>query len=98
MIFLFCRLANMPRRNCLENSWIGLDRVFSVARSVDKGALRPVLPTRRRPRVESIRIYQTVSVGNLVNRGNLPPQLVARGIKVCTMANARVVLAIQESP
>ena len=51
-------------RNCLENSWIGLDRVFSVSRSVDKGALRPVLPTRRRPRVEPIRIYQTVSLGN----------------------------------
>jgi hypothetical protein len=42
-------IHQVAERNCLENSWTGLDRVFSVARSGDKGALRPVLPTRGIP-------------------------------------------------
>jgi hypothetical protein len=34
--------AELPFRNCLENSWTGLDRVFLVSQSSDKGALEPV--------------------------------------------------------
>src|SRR5215211_7547051 len=34
-------------RNCLENSWTSLDRVFLVSQSGDKGALQPVFPTHR---------------------------------------------------
>jgi hypothetical protein len=32
-------------RNCLVNSWMGLDRVFWVAQSDSKGASSPILPT-----------------------------------------------------
>jgi hypothetical protein len=34
-------------RNCLENSWTGLDRVFLVSQSEDKGASETVFPTHR---------------------------------------------------
>ena len=37
-------------RNCLVNSWTGLDRVFSVAHSGNKGACSLVLPTPGAPK------------------------------------------------
>jgi hypothetical protein len=45
----------------VEYSWTGLDRVFSVAQSGEKGAFRPVFANSWDPRVEPTRIYQTVS-------------------------------------
>src|SRR5829696_8473106 len=37
------------QRNCLENSWTGLDGVFLVAQSGNKGSSRLVLPHRWTP-------------------------------------------------
>ena len=37
-------------RNCLVNSWTGLNRVFSVAQSGNKGASSPVLPAPGTPK------------------------------------------------
>src|SRR5215210_4797882 len=51
-VLSFCRdgehvIHRSAWRNCLENSWTGLDRVFLVSQSRDKGALQPVFPTHR---------------------------------------------------
>src|SRR5215208_4362729 len=37
----------ISQRNCLENSWTGLDHVFLATPSADKGAFGPVMPPRR---------------------------------------------------
>jgi hypothetical protein len=40
---------NSSSRNCLENSWRGMDCVFLVAQSGDKDASGLVMSTRRTP-------------------------------------------------
>ncbi len=45
----------------MENSWTGLDRVFLLTQSGNKGAARLVLLTRGTPKWKPIRLFHTVS-------------------------------------
>src|SRR5215213_9307609 len=50
-------------RNCLENSWTGLDRMFFGCAKRRKGRLSPRSADSWDHKMEPIRIFQTVSEG-----------------------------------
>src|SRR5215203_3611732 len=61
---------NTPSRNCLINSWRASRPWCTAGARGQNGACLPPYTRSRDPKIGPTSIYQTVSLGDSVNRGN----------------------------